>query len=106
MDSTEMKTASPAEEVFEAEGKPVTTTHGLDSPWGIEGRVMQIPGLDPIDVVAYCHYHRSQSKAIDGILFFDPSAATDSFGILTIGGAKESNRFSAMASYRLITMEA
>jgi predicted phosphodiesterase len=48
---------------------------------------MQILESDPTDVIVYGHSHRSQSKAIDGILSFNPGKATDSFGILTIGGS-------------------
>ncbi|MHA2315935.1 MAG: metallophosphoesterase family protein, partial [Candidatus Hermodarchaeia archaeon] len=59
--------------------------HGSGSPWGIEGRVRKMFESNSIDVIVYGHSHRSQNKVINGILFFNPGKATDSFGILTIG---------------------
>jgi len=41
--------------------------------------------FDEVDVVIYGHSHVAQNEVIDGILFFNPGRARESFGILTIG---------------------
>jgi len=86
MDSMGVKTLLPVKEIIEVENKLIGITHGSGSPWGIEGRVRKMFESNPIDVIVYGHSHRSQNKVIDGILFFNPGKATDSFGILTIDG--------------------
>ena len=86
MDSTELKTVLPVKEIVEIENKRIGITHGSGSPWGIEGRVRKMFESDWIDIIVYGHSHQSQNKVIDGILFFNPGRATDSFGILTIDG--------------------
>ncbi len=85
MDSMEAKGILPFKEIIEVENKLIGITHGSGSPWGIEGRVRKMFESNSIDVIVYGHSHRSQNKVIDGILFFNPGKATDSFGILTIG---------------------
>ena len=84
MDSMEIKAILAAKEIIEVEDKLIGITHGSGSPWGIEGRVRKMFESNSIDVIVYGHSHRSQNKIIDGILFFNPGKATDSFGILTI----------------------
>jgi putative phosphoesterase len=86
MDSMEIKTVLPVKEIIEVENKLIGITHGSGSPWGIEERVEKMFESNPIDVIVYGHSHRSQNRVIDGILFFNPGKATDSFGILTING--------------------
>jgi len=86
MDSTELKTVLPVQEIVEIENKRIGITHGSGSPWGIEERVRKMFESDRIDIIVYGHTHRSQNKVIDDILFFNPGKATDSFGILTIYG--------------------
>ncbi len=85
MDSMEAKGILPFKEIIEVENKLIGITHGSGSPWGIEGRVRKMFESNSIDVIVYGHSHRSQNKVINGILFFNPGKATDSFGILTIG---------------------
>ena len=85
MDSMGIKTLLPVKEIVEVNNKLIGITHGSGSPWGIEGRVKKIFESNPIDVIVYGHSHRSQNTVVDGILFFNPGKATDSFGILTIG---------------------
>ena len=84
MDSMEIKSVLPVNEITEVENKLIGIAHGSGSPWGIEGRVKKTFESNPIDVIIYGHSHRSQNKVIDGILFFNPGKAIDSFGILTI----------------------
>jgi putative phosphoesterase len=86
MDSVELKTLLPVKEIVEIENKRIGITHGSGSPWGIEERVRKMFESDRIDIIVYGHSHQSQNKFIDGILFFNPGKATDSFGILTIDG--------------------
>jgi putative phosphoesterase len=86
MDSMELKTVLPVKEIVEIENKRIGITHGSGSPWGIEDRVRKMFESDQIDIIVYGHFHRSQNKVINDILFFNPGKATDSFGILTIDG--------------------
>jgi len=89
MDSRELKTMLPVKEIVEIENKRSAITHGSGSPWRIEQRIRKMFESDRLDVIVYGHSHRAQNKVIDGILFFNPGKATDSFGILTVdGGAK------------------
>jgi hypothetical protein len=87
MDSTELKTVLPVKQILEIENKRIGITHGSGSPWGIEERIRKLFESDRIDIIIYGHSHRSQNKVINGILFFNPGKATDSFGILTINAA-------------------
>jgi len=86
MDSRELKTVLPVKEIVEIENKRIGVTHGSGAPWGIEERVRKMFESNRVDIIVYGHSHRSQNKVIDGILFFNPGKATDSFGILTIDG--------------------
>jgi len=86
MDSRELKTVLPVKEIVEIENKRIGITHGSGGPWGIEERIRKMFEADRIDIIIYGHSHRSQNKVIDGILFFNPGKAADSFGILTIDG--------------------
>jgi hypothetical protein len=86
MDSGELKAALPVKEIVEIEDKRLGITHGSGGPWGIEERIRKMFESDRIDIIVYGHSHRSQNKVINDILFFNPGKATDSFGILTLGG--------------------
>src|SRR3972149_7440731 len=86
MDSVELKTVLPVKEIVEIGNKRIGITHGSGASWGIEERVRKVFESDRIDIIVYGHSHQSQNKVIDDILFFNPGKATDSFGILTIGG--------------------
>ena len=86
MDSMELKTMLPTEEIVEIENKRIGITHGSGAPWGIEGKVRKMFESNRIDIIIYGHSHISQNKVIDRILFFNPGKATDSFGIITIDG--------------------
>jgi putative phosphoesterase len=86
MDSMEIKTVLPVKEIIEVGNKLIGITHGSGSPWAIENRVRKMFESNRVDIIVYGHSHRSQNKVIDGILFFNPGKATDSFGILTIDG--------------------
>jgi uncharacterized protein len=89
MDSRELKTVLPVQEIVEIENKRIGIIHGSGGPWGIEERIRKMFESDRIDIIVYGHSHRSQNKVTKDILFFNPGKATDSFGILTIdGGAK------------------
>ena len=70
MDSAELKAMLPAKEIIDTGNK--------------EKRVRNIFVQDKVDAIVYGHSHGSQNKVIDGILFFNPGKASDSFGIITI----------------------
>ena len=84
MDSIELKTMLPVKEIVEIGNKRIGITHGSGGPWGIEERVRKVFESDRINVIVYGHSHQSRNKVINGILFFNPGKATNSFGILTI----------------------
>ena len=86
MDSRQLKSVLPTKEIVEIGDKRIGITHGSGAPWGIEERVRKVFESDRIDVIVYGHSHRSQNKVINGILFFNPGKAADSFGIITIDG--------------------
>jgi len=81
-DSHELKTLLPVKEIIEVGNKKIGITHGSVGLWGIERRVRMM--FDQVDIVVYGHSHEPQNKVINGILFFNPGKATNSFGILTI----------------------
>ncbi|TET43214.1 MAG: YfcE family phosphodiesterase [Dehalococcoidia bacterium] len=82
MDSMEIRSKLPIKEIVEVGGKRIGITHGSGGPWGMEQRVRKM--FDQVDVIVYGHSHESQNKVIDGILFFNPGKASDSFGILMV----------------------
>ena len=84
MDSAEIKETLPVKELVEVENKRMGITHGSGSPRGISERVREMFSKDKVDIIIYGHSHQAQNEVIDGILFFNPGKATDSFGVLTI----------------------
>jgi putative phosphoesterase len=83
MDSVAIKSELPIKEVIEVGGKRIGITHGSGGPWGIEQRVRKMFGQ--VDVIVYGHSHQSENRVIDGILFFNPGRASESFGMLVVG---------------------
>jgi putative phosphoesterase len=83
MDSEELKQLLPEKELLVIEGKRVGIIHGWGSPHGIDDRVGGM--FDDVDIIVYGHSHHSQNEVKNGILFFNPGQAKNSFGILTIG---------------------
>jgi putative phosphoesterase len=83
MDSEELKQLLPEKELLVIEGKKVGIIHGWGSPHGIDDRVGGM--FDDVDIIVYGHSHHSQNEVKNGILFFNPGQAKNSFGILTIG---------------------
>ncbi len=88
MDSAEIRSMLPVKEVIEAGNKRIGITHGSGSPWRIEHKVRRIFDQEQVDVIVYGHSHQPQNKVTEGILFFNPGKATNSFGILTIEGER------------------
>jgi len=86
MDSAEIKSMLPAKEIIEVGNKKIGITHGSGDPWRIEHRVRKIFDQEQVDIIVYGHSHQSQNKVIEGIPFFNPGKATNSFGIITIEG--------------------
>lgn len=82
MDSNELKRLLPEKEVLTVGGKRLGVTHGWGSPYGIEDRVSSLFGN--VDIIVFGHSHQSKNEVINGILFFNPGQARNSFGILTI----------------------
>jgi len=83
MDSAELKQLLPEKELLEIEGKRLGIIHGWGAPYGIDDRVGGM--FDDVDIIVYGHSHHSQNEVKNGILFFNPGQAKNSFGILTIG---------------------
>lgn len=84
MDSYQLKSMLPKTELIIVGDKRIGITHGSGTPWGIEHRVKQIFANDNVDVIIYGHSHVSQNEVSEGILFFNPGQARNSFGILTV----------------------
>jgi len=85
MDSAELKAALPTKEILEIRNKRIGIAHGWGAPWGLEGKVRSVFAQDKVDAILYGHSHKAQNKVVNGILFFNPGRASNSFGILTIG---------------------
>jgi putative phosphoesterase len=83
MDSDELKRILPEKEILVIEGKRIGIIHGWGSPHGIDERVGGM--FDNVDIIVYGHSHYSQNEVKNGVLFFNPGQAKNSFGILTIG---------------------
>ena len=83
MDSDELKGILPEKELLEIEGKRVGIIHGWGSPYGIDDRVGEV--FSGVDIIIYGHSHYPQNETKNGVLFFNPGQARNSFGILTIG---------------------
>jgi putative phosphoesterase len=83
MDSDEIKSILPEKELLEIEGKKIAIIHGWGSPYGIEERVGNV--FSGVDIIIYGHSHYPQNETKNGVLFFNPGQARNSFGILTIG---------------------
>jgi putative phosphoesterase len=83
MDSDELKQSLPEKDFFIVSSKRVGITHGWGSPHDIEGRVGSL--FRDADIIVFGHSHHAKNEVTNGILFFNPGKARDSFGILTIG---------------------
>jgi putative phosphoesterase len=83
MDSDEIKEILPEKELLEIEGRKIGIIHGWGSPYGIDERVGN--ALSGVDIIIYGHSHYPQNETKNGVLFFNPGQARNSFGILTIG---------------------
>ena len=86
MDSAEIKRMLPVKEIIEVGNKKIGITHGSGGPWRIEHRVRKIFDQEQVDIIVYGHSHQSQNKVTEGIFFFNPGKAGNSFGILIIEG--------------------
>jgi len=83
MDSDELKEILPEKELLEIEGKKIGIIHGWGSPHGIDDRVGSV--FSGVDIIIYGHSHYPQNETRNGVFFFNPGQARNSFGILTIG---------------------
>jgi putative phosphoesterase len=82
MDSEELKHILPEKELLEVEGKRIGIIHGWGPPFGIVDRVGGM--FADVDIIIFGHSHEAKNELKNGILFFNPGRARDSFGILTI----------------------
>lgn len=83
MDSGELRQILPEKELLRLEGKRVGIIHGWGGPYGLEDRVRKMFG--DVDVIIFGHSHRAENEVKNGILFFNPGQARNSFGILIVG---------------------
>lgn len=82
MDSMEIRHVLPERELFVIQNRKIGLIHGWGSPWGIEHKIKD--KFEDVDIIIYGHTHRASNEIIDGILFFNPGSARESFGILDI----------------------
>jgi predicted phosphodiesterase len=66
-----------------SELKAVWGIHGWGSPHGIDDRVGNV--FSGVDIIIYGHSHYPQNETRNGVYFFNPGQARNSFGILTVG---------------------
>jgi putative phosphoesterase len=83
MDSDEIKGILPEKELLEIGGRKIGIIHGWGSPYGIDDRVGNV--FSGVDIIIYGHSHYPQNETKNGVLFFNPGQARNSFGILSIG---------------------
>ena len=83
MDSDEIKRILPEKELLKLEGRKIGIIHGWGSPHGIDDRVGN--EFSGVDIIIYGHSHYAQNETKNGVFFFNPGQARNSFGILTIG---------------------
>lgn len=83
MDSEELKRILPKKELLEVEGKRIGIIHGWGAPFGIVDRVGGM--FENVDIIIFGHSHQAKNEVKNGILFFNPGRARDSFGVLTLG---------------------
>ncbi|MBW1679954.1 MAG: metallophosphoesterase family protein [Deltaproteobacteria bacterium] len=90
MDPPEVRQVLPAKQVLELGGYRIGLIHGWGSSRGLEDRLAQ--EFDAVDAIVYGHSHEFSNHVRDGILFFNPGAATgyaptgrNSLGILELG---------------------
>ncbi len=83
MDSEELKRILPEKELLEVEGQRIGVIHGWGAPFGIEDRVGGM--FEDVDIIIFGHSHEAKNEVKNGVLFFNPGRARDSFGVLTIG---------------------
>jgi uncharacterized protein len=83
MDHREIRAVLPERETFTVNGKKIGLIHGWGSPMGLEEKIR--PLFDDVDIIIYGHTHRPMNEYIDGVYFFNPGSARESYGILEIG---------------------
>ncbi len=82
MDSIEIKSILPEKELIIVNGKKIGVIHGSGPPQGIERRIRD--QFEDVDVILYGHTHDAKNEVIEGVLFFNPGSARQSYGILVI----------------------
>jgi len=85
MDPLEVREMLPDKKVIELGPYKLGIIHGWGSPAGLEDRIL--PEFQDVDVIVYGHSHRAVNYIREGVLFFNPGAATGftSSGVNSIG---------------------
>lgn len=92
MDSQSVVKKFPVKEIFEVSGFKIGLMHGYGPPAQLIGLLKDAFKFDKPDVVIFGHSHEAMNKYVDGVLFFNPGSASDSFsgevsyGIIEING--------------------
>ena len=68
--------------MLEIEGRKIGIIHGWGSPYGIDERVGN--EFSGVDIIIYGHSHYAQNETKNGVFFFNPGQAKNSFGLLTV----------------------
>jgi putative phosphoesterase len=82
MDHREIRAILPERDTFTINGKKIGLIHGWGSPMGMEEKIR--PLFNNVDIIIYGHTHRARNEYINGIYFFNPGSARESYGILEI----------------------
>ncbi len=84
MDSTALKVALPARQLFAVEGRTIGVAHGSGAPAGIQQRVRALFPENP-EVIVYGHSHVAYVGTVSGSLMVNPGPAASSYAAVTIG---------------------
>lgn len=84
MDSAELKSILPRQDVFLVNGRRAGLTHGSGAPTGIAGRVKDSFADEKLDIIVFGHSHEPFNRMVGATLMLNPGRARESFGVLTI----------------------
>ncbi len=82
MDSSDIRSLLPEKEILKINDKRIGIIHGSGGPWGIESKLRE--QFDDVDAIVYGHTHQARNELIEGILYFNPGKASNSYGILLV----------------------
>lgn len=83
MDTFDIRHELPEQDTFQVNGKTIGIIHGWGSPYGLQEKIL--PRFSNVDMIIYGHTHKAEDRVINGIRFFNPGTAQQSYGIIDTG---------------------